>query len=63
MFRSPRKARKEAYWVLRDVSLEIHSGEMLGIVGDNGVGKSTMLKLITRIIEPSEGRIQVNGRV
>ncbi len=63
LFSAPRRARKEAYWVLKEMSFDVHPGEMLGIVGDNGVGKSTVLKLITRIIEPSSGKIDVNGRV
>jgi ABC-type polysaccharide/polyol phosphate transport system ATPase subunit len=60
----PRQNRsKERYWALRDVSLDVHAGDTLGIVGDNGAGKSTMLKLISRIIEPSSGTIGVDGRV
>jgi lipopolysaccharide transport system ATP-binding protein len=54
---------KEKFWVLRDVSFAIDAGEMVGIVGDNGAGKSTMLKLISNIIEPSLGKISINGRV
>jgi ABC-type polysaccharide/polyol phosphate transport system ATPase subunit len=54
---------REPYWALRDVSLEVNAGDTLGIVGDNGAGKSTMLKLISRIIEPSSGTIAVDGRV
>ncbi len=55
--------RRQQYWVLRDVSFAVKPGEMLGVVGVNGAGKSTALKLISRIIEPTEGHISVNGRV
>ena len=53
----------EELWVLRDVSFEVPHGETVGLIGDNGAGKSTVLKLISRIIDPTLGRIQVSGRV
>ncbi len=54
---------RQKYWALRDVNFELRPGEMLGVIGVNGSGKSTMLKLISRIIEPTSGQIAVNGRV
>jgi lipopolysaccharide transport system ATP-binding protein len=54
---------RQRYWVLRDVSFAVGQGEMVGIIGINGSGKSTALKLISRIIEPTSGAIEVNGRV
>jgi lipopolysaccharide transport system ATP-binding protein len=61
--RLQRRSSKEPYWVLRDVSFTVEPGEMVGIIGENGVGKSTLLKLISRIIEPTSGEIQVDGRL
>ena len=50
-------------WALRDVSFDIARGESFGIVGTNGSGKSTMLKLLTGISKPSRGQVTVDGRV
>ena len=50
-------------WALRNVNLEICDGEVLGIVGKNGAGKSTMLKLLSRVTAPTEGNIKIKGRI
>lgn len=50
-------------WALRDVSFEVPSGEMLGLIGANGAGKTTALSLLAGIISPSDGEITVRGRV
>src|ERR1700712_5239809 len=57
------RARGEEFWALRDVSFSVAKGESLGLVGHNGAGKSTALKLMTRILEPTSGRVELNGRV
>jgi ABC-type polysaccharide/polyol phosphate transport system ATPase subunit len=51
------------FWALRDVSFEVQRGEALGIIGQNGAGKSTILKLLYNITTPTKGRICVNGRL
>src|SRR4029077_21071340 len=53
----------EEIWALRDVSFEVRRGEVLGIIGRNGGGKSTLLKILSRITEPSEERVMIDGRV
>ena len=61
--RRQQKLRQVDFWALRNVSLDIKHGEVVGIVGRNGAGKSTMLKLLSRITVPTEGRIRISGRV
>jgi lipopolysaccharide transport system ATP-binding protein len=58
-----RRPAGEEFWALRDVSFGVQRGQSLGLVGHNGAGKSTALKLMTRILEPTSGRVALHGRV
>jgi len=58
-----REIMHEEFWALRDVSVELRKGEVFGIVGRNGAGKSTMLKLVAKVLRPSIGRVWVKGSV
>ncbi len=54
---------RDAVWPLRDLSLTVHAGESVGIVGHNGAGKTTTLKLLAGVTRPSRGRAETRGRV
>ena len=51
------------FWALRDCSLSVAQGEVVGVIGRNGAGKSTFLKILSRITEPTHGRAEIRGRV
>src|SRR4030042_5317503 len=50
-------------WALNDVSFDIHQGEVVGIIGRNCAGKSTLLKVLAHITSPTKGRVEIHGRV
>ena len=58
-----RGVKYQEFWALSDVSLTVYRGEVFGLVGRNGAGKSTMLKLMARVLLPTQGRVWVRGRV
>jgi ABC-2 type transport system ATP-binding protein len=60
---SSRRARPDEFWALRNVSFSVQPGESVGVVGRNGQGKSTLLKLVADVLIPDEGRVAVTGGV
>lgn len=58
-----RNLHYEYFWALTDVSFDVKKGDVVGIIGRNGAGKSTILKLISGLFKPTEGSITTNGRV
>jgi len=62
--RGPKSSKeRDIFWALKDVEFEIRHGDVIGIIGRNGEGKSTLLKVLSRITWPTEGRVSIHGRV
>jgi len=57
------KLRTSEFWALQDINFELKRGETLGLIGQNGCGKTTLLRLINGIFPPDKGKITINGRI
>lgn len=57
------KNKTEDFWALKDISFEIKKGEVVGLIGSNGAGKSTMLKIVSGVMKPTKGKVITNGVV
>lgn len=64
LFKSKKnKPKKEMFWALKDVQFEVEKGEVVGFIGSNGAGKSTMLKVIAGVMKPTKGNVEVYGNI
>ncbi len=57
------RSSTEDFWALRHLDLTLHQGERVAVIGGNGAGKSTFLKILSRIVYPTEGRFEIQGRL
>ena len=55
--------RKEEFWALKDITFELRRGECLGLLGRNGAGKTTLLKVLSGLIKPDQGTVNLKGRI
>jgi len=63
LFDKNKRINKTEFWALKNVSFEVQKGDVVGIVGSNGAGKSTLLKVVSGVMKPTKGKIEVNGLI
>ena len=58
-----KKGASEYVWALKDITFDVHQGDVVGIIGKNGAGKSTLLKLLSRVTSPTTGALRARRRI
>lgn len=61
LFDKKRRIKKTEFWALKNVSFEVNVGDVVGIIGSNGAGKSTLLKVVSGVMKPTKGHVEVGG--
>ena len=63
LFNPKKRNKKQCFWALKDIDFNIQKGEVVGIVGANGAGKSTILKVVSGVMKPTKGKVEANGKI
>ena len=58
---SRKKKKTEYFWALKNVSFNVEAGDVVGLIGSNGAGKSTLLKVVSGVMKPTSGKVEVHG--
>lgn len=61
LFDRRKRVKKSDFWALKNVSFEVDKGDVIGLIGSNGAGKSTLLKVVSGVMKPTEGTVEVDG--
>lgn len=61
LFSKKRRTKRQDFWALKDVSFNVEKGDVIGLIGTNGAGKSTLLKVVSGVMKPTKGSVEVNG--
>ena len=63
LFDRSKRQKKSEFWALRHISFHVDKGDVVGLIGSNGAGKSTLLKVVSGVMKPTEGTVEVNGAI
>ena len=61
LFDKRKRVKKSDFWALKDVTFSVNKGDVVGLIGSNGAGKSTLLKVVSGVMKPTEGTVEVDG--
>ena len=61
LFDKKKRVKKSDFWALRHISFNVDKGDVIGLIGSNGAGKSTLLKVVSGVMKPTEGTVEVDG--